>query len=540
MQKCLGIYIESNIIKYAKVSKEKNDLKVEAFGIRFFEDLNAEIKKIVEETFSFSTPISMNLMNEKYLYFDIFALLNKKDIEKTVQTEFESFCEDKKYNPNAFETRYALTQNIDDKEKIRALDIYVNKIELNRQIQPLEKYKLARVVPEAIAIGNIAKLNKRENQLIVNMEETTTITEILDQQIYNIETLDVGSKEVLDNINKVENSYSKAYEICKNTTIYTADVEGSTEEQPYLQYIIPTAYKIAQKVQEIVSESPSKYQTVYLTGTLASVNNIDLYFQEFLPNVECEILKPKFVGNSNTKINIKEYIEVNSAIALATNELGEGIQELNFTKVTVGDKIIKALNIEMPEKKTESKWKTALNSKVNFDFKGKLEKTEIWLVRGSIAIFLLLVIYVTFSKLLSNSMLNKQSEIEGLIGQQNAQISMVQSNSSSLDSKTNKYQSLISDLEEIDKKTSDIAASRNLIPNLLSQIMFVIPEKVQLTSIENTTNKNVTIKAQSTDYDQLGYFIATLKTNKVLENVVSSSGTKSGETVSVTIEGELP
>ena len=187
MQKCLGIYIESNIIKYAKVSKEKNDLKVEAFGIRFFEDLNAEIKKIVEETFSFSTPISMNLMNEKYLYFDIFALLNKKDIEKTVQTEFESFCEDKKYNPNAFETRYALTQNIDDKEKIRALDIYVNKIELNRQIQPLEKYKLARVVPEAIAIGNIAKLNKHENQLIVNMEDTTTITEILDQQIYNIE-----------------------------------------------------------------------------------------------------------------------------------------------------------------------------------------------------------------------------------------------------------------------------------------------------------------------------------------------------------------
>ena len=95
MQKCLGIYIEENLIKYAKVSKEKDDMKIESFGIRFFQDLSEEISKIIEETYSFNTPISINLYNEKYLYFDIFALLNKKDIEKTVQTEFESYCEEK-------------------------------------------------------------------------------------------------------------------------------------------------------------------------------------------------------------------------------------------------------------------------------------------------------------------------------------------------------------------------------------------------------------------------------------------------------------
>ena len=73
MQNCLGIYIENNLIKYAKVSKDKNDFKVEAFGIRFYEDLNEVIKKIVEETYSFSTPISINLSNERYLYYDIFS-----------------------------------------------------------------------------------------------------------------------------------------------------------------------------------------------------------------------------------------------------------------------------------------------------------------------------------------------------------------------------------------------------------------------------------------------------------------------------------
>ena len=43
MPKCLGIYIEENLIKYAKVSKERDDLKVESFGIRFFQNLTEEI-----------------------------------------------------------------------------------------------------------------------------------------------------------------------------------------------------------------------------------------------------------------------------------------------------------------------------------------------------------------------------------------------------------------------------------------------------------------------------------------------------------------
>ena len=46
MQSCLGIYIESNLLKYAKVSKEKDEFKVDAYGIKFFDDLNKTIKNI--------------------------------------------------------------------------------------------------------------------------------------------------------------------------------------------------------------------------------------------------------------------------------------------------------------------------------------------------------------------------------------------------------------------------------------------------------------------------------------------------------------
>ena len=141
MSKSLGIYIESNLIKYAKVSKERDNIKIEAYGVRIFENLSVEIKKIVQETYSFNTPISVNVSNEKYLYFDIFALLSKKDIQKTTETEFDAYCEENNYNKNAFETKYALVQNLEDKEKIKAINVVVNKIELNRQIQPFESLK---------------------------------------------------------------------------------------------------------------------------------------------------------------------------------------------------------------------------------------------------------------------------------------------------------------------------------------------------------------------------------------------------------------
>ena len=76
MQKCLGIYIEDNLIEYAKVSKENGDFRTEASGLEFFDgNLNAEIKKIIDETFSFNIPISINLTSEKYLFY----YLNKID-----------------------------------------------------------------------------------------------------------------------------------------------------------------------------------------------------------------------------------------------------------------------------------------------------------------------------------------------------------------------------------------------------------------------------------------------------------------------------
>ena len=64
---------------------------------------------------------------------------------------------------------------------------------------------------------------------------------------------------------------------------------------------------------------------------------------------------------------------------------------------------------------------------------------------------------------------------------------------------------------------------------------------VQLISIKNTTNRHIQIVAQSTNYDKLlGYFLAKIKVGQILNNAISSSGVKNGDTVTITIEGDLP
>ena len=104
MSSCLGLYIENNIIKYAKVSKDHDNLKIDAFGIKFYEKLGDSIDQVVEETYSQKTPISVNMSEEMYNYFNMYALLTKSDLQKAIRTEFEAL-------KNDFET---IRQQIED------------------------------------------------------------------------------------------------------------------------------------------------------------------------------------------------------------------------------------------------------------------------------------------------------------------------------------------------------------------------------------------------------------------------------------------
>ena len=99
---------------------------------------------------------------------------------------------------------------------------------------------------------------------------------------------------------------------------------------------------------------------------------------------------------------------------------------------------------------------------------------------------------------------------------------------------------MINELEQAYEKIADRNKTRNAIPNLLNQIMSIIPENVQLTSIENTSGTHVVINAQSNKYEQLGYLKAKIKADVILTNVISTAGQKDNNIVTVKIEGDLP
>ena len=539
MSNCLGLYIEEHLIKYAKVTKDHDDIKVETFGIKFYDKIDDAISQIIEETYSQRTPISVNMSEEMYNYFDMFSLLTKNDLQKAIKTEFESFCSDKGYNPNVFETRYAVVDNQLDKEKIKIIHVADNKIELNKRMQQIDGYKLINVSPISMSIPNLIKIDENENCLIVNIEDKTTITTIIGNKVYNIDELDQGSTDILNKINLKENSYSKSYEICKNTTIYTSEGKELQEESMnYLEDIMPTLYTIVGEVKKIINSSVEKISKVYLTGTGALVNNVDLYFQEYLTEANCEILKPYFIIQTKD-ISMKDYIEVNSAISIGLIGLGEGIAGMNFKKQSLYDKLPDWLKTDVNLGKTP---KEKINNGGLFvwNLNQKLDKLEKTLVRVSVGILLLLVIYSGFSALLNSQMNKKMKEAENSITQTNEQISLANQDNEKIKSKINDYTTLIKNLEEANDKLSERNRTRNAIPNLLNQIMTIIPENVQLTSIENTTGTHIVINAQSNKYEQLGYLKAKIKTDVILTNVISTAGQKDNNVVTVKIEGDLP
>jgi len=155
MASCLGLYIEENIIKYAKLSKDKEVIKIDSFGIKFYDRLAEAIEQVISETYSYKTPISINSANEMYNYFHVFNLLTKKDRHSYIKTEFESLCYEKELNVDVFETRYVLVNDLEDKEKIKAIHVSANKADIAKKEQQLEGYHITAESPIGTSIGNL-------------------------------------------------------------------------------------------------------------------------------------------------------------------------------------------------------------------------------------------------------------------------------------------------------------------------------------------------------------------------------------------------
>ena len=543
MQGCLGIYIQNNLIKYAKISKEHNKVKVEAYGVKFYDsDLEKTIEQIVKETYSYQIPISVNIEGEQYTYSNIFNLLKKQDLEKAISTEFEFFCNNNNKNKNTLEFRRLKAPNLEDRDKVRVIYTYIDKANLVERIQLFDRYKSTSMFAVPTIIPNINKIVIQDNCVIVNIEEHTEITTVINGSVYKVDKIEQGMKGILKQIAEKENSIKRAYEICKNTTVYTkAGQNLKIEGNEYLDEIITSLLEIIEKVRENIRESEvEEINNIYITGMGLIINNIDLLFQENFIDQKCEILVPYFIEKTNVKINIKDYIEVNSAIALAMQGLEPKNQETNFSDrgqtlqkiLTVLTSDVKSSKLRVKSEKPKRTFKEVINAELDF--------AETTLLRVVTMLLLIIILYIAMSEFLSSAINKKIAEAEEVTQASEAEVAKITQYTTLIDDRTAEYQKVVDSIDEANSQISENFSSKNAIPNLLNKIMQNIPTGVQLLSIENASGKSITITAQANKYDQLGYFKAVLEEEGILTNITTTKGTKQGDLINITITGELP
>lgn len=540
MQSCLGVYIEENLIKYAKVQKDKDNIKIEAFGTKFYDNLEQSIEQIVAETNSTKIPISINVSEEYYDYFQIFALLDKKSTKNSIEIEFEMLCQEKGINKDLIEKRYIFVLDQEDPDKMKAINVSVEKEKIERKKELFGKYNLTSIQPLPLSLINLIKPATDQNELIVNMEENTTLTFLENGQVEKVDLLETSISEALNKITKTENSKTKAYEILKNITISSQDMESIQEGNEYLDVVVPVLFKMLNEMKEKMAEFGKQIHKIYFTGTGIVINNVDMYFQDRLNDIQCEIIKPGFIDSQSLKIGIKDYIEVNSAISMALNGLGVGTtNDLNFAGKSGG---IAITGIELPN---ISMGKAPKVKSLKESSQDKLDAFEKLAIRISVLCIIFVMCYSALTSRLFKNMEEKIKLTNEKITETTTSVASMSKSRSSIEFLKSEYESIIARLNNQSVVEGESVFREKEIPNFLTQLTTTIPTEVKLVSLENTAKRHIVIQARAIKYQQLGYFQAILKANNILTNVSASTGIRyhddkeNEDYILVTIEGDL-
>ena len=415
-----------------------------------------------------------------------------------------------------------------------------------------------------------------EQSAIVNIEDETTVTVITKGEVAKVVSIPIGMEEILSSLADRFNSYSKAYEACKGVTITFDDTYNFSDDQKQvMEILLPSMYDLRERVKKAISEYGAEIRKVYLTGTGVVINNLDLYFGEVFDAQTCEILKPFFINRDAN--NAKDIIEVNSAVALAMNGLGLNDKALDFcagSQTFLGGDVIKKkwkklisqetldkvkeklLSIKKVQKNPKVEQGEALKPNVEFDenvgsgeiinaepeteyVSVGLDSFDKWLIRVAVSLGLAFFTYSGLSYYTNNIIEAKTNEAVKNIQTTKNQILNVESDIDFVETQAMEYKSKTDKLAKILETIKMTAEHSFSVPNFMSQLMFIIPEDVRVTSVTITTDNQVTIEASSGKYAQLGYFVSRLKLEKALNNVDMEVLSMDSD-IKIKINGELP
>ena len=581
MPSCLGIYTDKNVIKYAKLTsvsdKVRSQINLDAYGVKFYDNIHTAVEEIARELECESGPIALALSDEDYYKTEVFSNLKKKDMQEIITSEYA----EKKGNfqPTVTELRTKIAKNSGIPDKSIALCVFASKGELANIRSNFEVYNIDSISPLPVSIKNLF-INQAidEEAAVINIEDKTTITVFHRNEIQNLASIPIGTEEILTKLTERYNSTAKAYEALKKVSAYLEDsYDADDETRDILDIIIPALYEIRQQSEDILLPYLKDIQKIYITGTGAIINNIDLYFKEVFVENDCEVLRPYFISRDNS--NVKEIIEANSAIALALDGLGMSDNDLNFnaaSKKAAGTSaaketakkakdILEAIKGKINEIKTNlnapigsgKRRRSKKRRNVSFDdgivAKEEIEtenteiemipgfgRLDVWLRTAAAFCLALAIIYAVSSNYVTANINEKNAETTKKIAEVNHAIQIAGEDASYLKGQADQYVVIKEKLAAVLAKISAKQTKKTFnIPNFLSKLMFIIPANVRVTSIDIDDYGNVKINAESGQYAQLGYFVSRLKLERALYDVDMEVQNVSSD-IKILISGVLP
>lgn len=538
MAGCLGIYLDGNMAKYAKLSIDNNKVvSVEKYGIKFTsDDYKQVINKIIAETSSDNIPVVINPRQDIYYNTQIYEQVQDKSyIPSIMKLEFESWCEKNAKSPDRFSYVYMVSETKNTENKRNAILNITPKDIINDDLDIAKN--LSGISPAKPLVKRLVSAEE-DSYIIINIDTTLSITVVINKKIVEFKSYTVGMRQLLSDFTSNLGSYEKAYNTCKQMNVYT---EGESTNDPSLEQILEPIF---QEILKICLGEVNKYRNnvsqIFLTGVGTAFTNVDLLFSQFL-DIKCTMLKPFFIKDTSDVRYMSEIVEATEAIALAYEYINPMYSELQYVakSVKIGNKINKMFysrNNNAQKKAKNNKKEKAVNPvTVTDNFLNIMVCTTI------VAVVILLS-YVIFSSIYTLSVNKTIKNMEEKKKNVVAETENVNSDISYINKNMKEYKDINDEVDDIKSKieSNQIGKfSTYNVASLLQNIIKIIPTNVRLVNISSDDNKYVTITASSSEYEDLGYFFAQIKLENVLNNAKIVK-VNNGETTTVEIGGDLP
>ena len=544
MSSCLGIYINNDVIKFAKMSYEKNNIQLEQYGTRFvkFDPLN-QIESIIQETNSANIPIAITPEKSEYLNIEMYEQGQVKSYFSDVaKMEFEAWCEKNAKSPQNYQYIFK-PADVKNSEGKRNLEINIVEREL------IEKYtqkfnSITSIYPASLLTQRLVP-KEYQNYVLVDFSDSLTVMVVINNKIVEMQNFKVGMKQILQDFSGKLGSYQKAYEACKQINVFSEGVDNNNKELEVL--LEPLLQDILKNVQTLVNKYRKDIEKVILTGNGIIFTNIDILFTEFLDE-KCEILKPDFLEDTSNVRNTADMLESIEAMALAYDVLvpkpkeSEYIKKGNIKKGFLSIFERKNKDNKLAKKEANESLEKAPKEKAPSISFIDTEKISGGIICACIVVAVVFVSYILFSSLYVSRVEKMKNDVNKTIAEINGDITEINSDYNYINTNMAKYKEINDDVQEIVEQIESNKIGKFTTYNVatfLQNIIKIIPKNVQLVNISSDDNKNVKITAKSDSYADLGYFVAELKLNNTLNDLKVNS-VKNGTTTVVEIGGELP